>query len=104
VVGEEDIGDLGVFGLPLLEFFVEGYYFCVQFCEFGEGMESIELQLEEVEEGVQVFRFFGEFDYIWLGRELHFLLFEVPVVLVGVLGFSLLHSMNKIINQRASIT
>ena len=97
VVGQEEVGYGGVLGLPVLEFIVEGDYLGVHFCELGKGMESIEFQLEEVEERVEVFGFIGQFDDLGFGGKLHFLAFEIPVVLVAKLRLSLLHSMNKII-------
>ena len=104
VIGQEEVGYGDVLGLPVLEFIVEGDYLRVHFYELGKSMESIEFQLEEVEERVKVFGFIGEFDDLGLGGKLHFLAFEIPVVLVAVLRLSLLHSMNKIIIEVANIT
>lgn len=75
VVSEEDVLDFFVVLLPIFELLVEGDDLMLELRELGQRMESIDFELEKIEEGVEVFGLLRQGYHVGLWLKLHLLLF-----------------------------
>jgi hypothetical protein len=84
MVGRKQIFNLDIIALPILQLLIKRHDLLRKLIEFRETVETVELQLKDIEERVEIFGSLGKGHHIWLGGKPHFVGFEVSVVLILV--------------------